>query len=661
MKRLTTIFFALGMLLSMQAAQNLTIKNYNVTADAANHAVFYSLQEADSSWDFNFYIYIAEGKHDIEWGKTYTLADMNPYYCYWMEDISSGYSITEASLTKTKGEGYSVNITANVKDTEGREFQLSYTEDPIVLTGDTIHLVFEKQALVERNNNGTWSIQAFNDTIGGRIAYYSADNSSCAGSFAGDEIYLASCHMDVFTGEYEYDVPLYKRIYAKDATVVATENDQRIDAHATLVGEDGNVYDFTMAFKKPTAEEQVTITSDSLLFNYSVFATWGVVEATASDGNYKAILDFAPKGLDEQMAGSYIIGENECKGFIVNLGTNKDSEIYSGGFTVSHNEGSYQIEGVVLCKNNVEYTLHLSIAKPTPTREDTIVAEMLTLKVPDTGWELYGSTADETRFISLIARRTTIAGSYHTEDMVEEMTFVVTDIAADASTNKYYMLYEADLTATFDATQGIAHVTGTMLCINTENRNDRPLFHVDVTGIIQGPFYYDEKNSDFVADFDGYFVNDMHIDEGTVLVEGHNEDGGFVVLQFFLPRGASQLTAGEYPLSTTGNPQTTLASIGLDANDYATYSIAGYANEYRQFTHIWFLVSGNVTVSENGDIQLEALNSNGKTVRCHLKGSAQAIETIQAGATDTRKTLREGMLLIEKNQRTYNAQGIQIK
>ena len=34
--------------------------------------------------------------------------------------------------------------------------------------------------------------------------------------------------MDVFTGEYEYDIPQYRRIYAKDAMVETTETDARL-------------------------------------------------------------------------------------------------------------------------------------------------------------------------------------------------------------------------------------------------------------------------------------------------------------------------------------------------------------------------------------------------------------------------------------------------
>ena len=60
-------------------------------------------------------------------------------------------------------------------------------------------------------------------------------------------------------------------------------------------------------------------------------------------------------------------------------------------------------------------------------------------------------------------------------------------------------------------------------------------------------------------------------------------------------------------------------------------------------------------------IQVEALNSNGKAVRCRLSGKTQDIETIQYQNTDAQKTLREGQLFIEKNNKTYNAQGIIIK
>ena len=664
MKRITALFSVLMTLCCIQAATQETheieIAYYTVQEDAANHAVYYSLYEGNEGKSFNFYIYVEEGKHDIECGKTYTFSGMNPTYCYWQEDAVTAYALTDASFTKTKGEGYAVSFSATAVDTEGERFQLTYTEEPLVLTGDTVSVVFEKPAWIERNSNGTWSVEASNDTIGGKVAYYSTDEQSCAGTFAGDDIYLSACHLDVFTGQYEYGVPVYERIFVKDAAVQTNETDARIEMHAILVGENGVVYDFTMVFVKPHVEENVTILSDSLLIETWGYDRFGTVQVTASDSIYKVIIWFTPAGLDSLIAGTYTVGENECGGWIVNQAAGTESALYSGTFTVIYDDGAYRLDGTVLCKNNVEYTLHLSIAKPMPTREETIVFPRIAMNIYADGWSAYGENADHTKALAITSPSTEVAGTYTEKELTTEMCFVVTDIAPDGSTNQYYTLKEAALTVTFNSTDSVAHITGTMYCFNTQDPNDRPLFTVDVTTAMDGPFF-DDATADFTADFTSYAINDLMLEDlGTVLVEARNEaDGAFVALQMVVAQGADRLTAGDYPVSLSEAPQTTLASRGM-YGIYATYSIAGYANEDNQYSQIWYLVSGTVTVSENGAITVEALNSNNKTVRCHLD-RPEGIEAVTPTGTTSGKTLREGLLLIEHNGKTYNAQGICIQ
>jgi len=664
MKQITTLLCALMTLVSVHAAQQLTIANYSVRADAANNAVFYSLQEADSSWEFNFYINLEEGRHDIEWGKTYTMDDMNPYYCYWLKEIQEGYSAESASLVKTKGEGYSVNITAYMKDSEGREFQLTYTEEPLVLTGDTVRVTFDKQAVISRNTDGTWQIEAGNDTLSCRVQYYSTDVTSCAGTFAGDEVYLPACYTNVFTGEYEYNVPLYDRIFAKDASAVVTEDEKRIDAHAVLVCEDGIVYDMTMAFVKPEVVEQVSITSDSLLIETWGYERFGTVQLSASDDQHKVIFWFEPEGLDSLIAGTYTVGEKQFDGWVINLETGKETSLFSGSITVTYDDGAYYVEGALLCKNNVEYTLHLSIAKPMPTREETLVSARVAMSIDETGWGAYGENDDHTKFISIFSTSTTVAGHYTENDLVVDYSFIGTDLDPEGGkTNQYFTLKEADLTVTFNAIDSVAHITGTMYCINTQNPNDRPLFTIDVTTAMDGPFF-DDATANFSAEFATYEVNDLMVEEvGSVLVEAYNyEDSAFVALQFFVEEGAKQLTAGTYPLTMSEAPKTALASRGMYGG-YATYSIVGYANDNYQFYSVWFLVSGNITISENGAIEVEAVNSNGRTIYCRLNKKAEAIGHVETNDENAggRKQLREGMLIIEQNGRTYNAQGAQIQ
>ena len=649
-------------LVCVHAAQQLTIANYSVRADAANNAVFYSLQEADSSWEFNFYIYMEEGRHDIAWGKTYTIDDMDPSYCYWMKEIQEGYGAESASLTKTKGEGYAVNITAYMKDSEGREFQLTYTEEPLLLTGDTVRVTFDKPALVSRNSNGTWQIEGGNDTLSCRVQYYSADEASCAGTFAGDELDLPSCYVNVATGAYEYGIPLYDRIFAKEASAVVTEDDIRIDAQALIIAENGVVYDLTMAFVKPQIEDRVTITSDSLLIETWGYERFGTIQMSASDDKHKVMFWYEPAGLDSLIAGTYTVGEKQFDGWVINLETGKETSLFSGSVTVTYDDGAYYVEGALLCKNNIEYTLHLGIAKPTPTREETIVFDRAAMSIDQTGWGAYGDNSDHSKFISIFSESTTVAGHYTEKDLYVDYCFITTDIDPEGgNTNRYFGLKEADLTVTFNDVDSVAHITGTMFCINTQDPNDRPLFTVDVTTAMDGP-YFDDATDDYTAEFASYEINDLMVEDvGSVLVDAYNEaDGAFAALQIFVEEGAKRLTAGTYPLSMYEEPMTALASRGMYGG-YATYCIVGYANDNKQFYNIWFLVSGNVTVSENGAIEVEALNSNGRTVRCHL-GGAEAIEQTTTGQrTTTGKALKDGLLLIRHNGKTYNAQGATIR
>ena len=666
MKQITTLLCALGMLMSIHAVaqtHNVVAADYSVVADAANQAVFYTLQEANNGRAFNFYIYIEAGKHDIEWGKTYTINDMNPSNCFWQEDIMTAYGMVQASFTKTKGAGYAVNFTAHVMDTEGEEFDITYTEDPLVLTGDTVRVTFTKQAQIERNTNGTWQIESGNDTISGRVQYYSTNEESCAGTFAGDEMYLSACYVNIATGEYEYGIPLYKRVFAKDASAVVTEDAKHIEAQAMFVGEDGNVYDFTMAFVKPHVEARDTITSDSLLIETWGYDRFGTVQLSASDDRHKVIFWYEPAGLDSLIAGTYTVGEKQFDGWVINLETGKETTLYSGSVTVTYDDGAYSVEGALLCKNNVEYVLHLSLAKPTPTREETIVFNRVAMSIDEEGWGAYGDNSDHTKFISIFSESTTVAGHYTEKDLYVDYCFVTTDIDPEhGTTNQYYNLKEADLTVTFNAVDSVAHITGTMFCINTQNPNDRPLFTIDVTTAMDGPFF-DDAIVAFSAEFATYEVNALMVEDvGSVLVEAYNEaDSAFIALQMFVEEGAKQLTAGTYPLTLSEEPKTALASRGMYGS-YATYSIAGYANGNKQFYSVWFLVSGTVTISETGVIEVEALNSNGQTVRCQLLRQTERVEEIQTDKErSTNKFLQEGVLFIEHNGKTYDAQGAQIK
>lgn len=113
-----------NMLHSMRrASANLTISDYSATFypgdEEVDNTVFYGLHTADYSHSFYFSIFIAEGKHDVELGKTYTLADMEEGYNEWDDEDWNERYYTEASFTKTKGKDYDVHISVTVTDEDG--------------------------------------------------------------------------------------------------------------------------------------------------------------------------------------------------------------------------------------------------------------------------------------------------------------------------------------------------------------------------------------------------------------------------------------------------------------------------------------------------------------------------------------------------------------
>ena len=73
------------------------------------------------------------------------------------------------------------------------------------------------------------------------------------------------------------------------------------------------------------------------------------------------------------------------------------------------------------------------------------------------------------------------------------------------------------------------------------------------------------------------------------------------------------------------------------------------------------MVSGTVTVSENGSIAVNATSYYGSTLIITYTVREQGIEHTAVKSAGMRKALRNGMLLIEKNGVRYNAVGQIVK
>ena len=169
---------------------------------------------------------------------------------------------------------------------------------------------------------------------------------------------------------------------------------------------------------------------------------------------------------------------------------------------------------------------------------------------------------------------------------------------------------------------------------------------------------YDE-DADLAYTFYSYTIDDEYLSEyGDVYVEASDEDGYQVVLDIYLPEGATTLTPGVYPINDT------YAASSVAAGDYyeGLYpSFAGIGDE-EGLTNVWFIVSGAVAINNELNILVNAKNSLGHDIvlTIYANGEGSAVEATKAEIKAI-KRIENGQLLIEKNGVRYNAQGAVVR
>ena len=198
-----------------RASTNVTIAGYTAKVklgeNPASNTSYYLLETADESMSFYFSIYTAEGKHDIEWGKTSTLDDMDKSKSEWDDEFWNEHYYTEATFTKTRGENYDVHISATVTDEDGNTYILNYDEDPYTLTGNTVTLNIENSMRFGYMSDKSWMLKGENDNYIVQFCYFSDDANSLAGNFSGDDIDFYSSYIKINTGKAEEE-PVWKAL-----------------------------------------------------------------------------------------------------------------------------------------------------------------------------------------------------------------------------------------------------------------------------------------------------------------------------------------------------------------------------------------------------------------------------------------------------------------
>lgn len=619
---------------------------YSTDGDA-----YYKLSDTNEDYIFAFDIFVAEGLEDVELGKTYTLADMDPTYSKGIDYILyTNVNYASAEFTKTLDVDGLIQIAAKVVDLKGNIYNLTYAETPFVPSGDTIRIDFGNTMTAPFfYSDGSVDLRASNENYTAQLCYFVITPGSAAGSYVTEDFDMSYTY--IYVGE--------TKLAIVEAELEVVETEASINATANLLAEDGDVYAISMVYVFPVVEKQVMLEASNLEINDAYLDWFGVVFLEASNATDTISLTVNAEGIGEALVGEYTIG-TDVNG---SVNTAEGSfDIATGTIQIAYEAGNYTVTGVVLAANNTEYTLLLTYQKPTtPTREEALVFTNGELNLLNGAWQIMAEDLESGRAISIAAYGEAASGEYTEENLALGYTSIYYLNEAGSATERYDVL-TANLTIAFNLEDTTAVVSGTIFAQGYVDNTDLPLFSITLTAAapVPSPYLdYDEEDADFIENFASYSINDQWLEQyGDLIISATNDNGAMVGLDMYIAAGQSTLTPGEYAINKSEEPMTLYTGSCDGTNVY--YSFVGYTNEQGNITNMWFPVSGSVVVDENGVITIDALNSYGRAIKAVIGSVEEGINNTDATVKATKRVVN-GQLIIEKNGVRYNAIGTIVK
>ena len=609
----------------------------------------------DNTFAFYFDIIYGGDATDLQLGKTYTVEDIyvgnDGQYGAVFYDGAWHYGIKELTLVKTIDEKSLVHFVGSCVDSLDAAFTFHYDEEEFIPTGEEVNHSFKTSAKLSYSSYfQDWTISVADAEYGFKLDILSENSESAVGAYDSEngDFDLDYTEVEIFTSEDASTV-----VDAKSAKAVIVERNDSLIIAAEILASDGVKYIFDAFFAAPTKQGEATIEATNLVIDDSWYAYFGIVMATASNDDYDVY--FSLPGT----SGDFVIGE-EASGDINNI------EMYSGSIKIVNGSEGAELTGKVLCYDNIEYTLDLKYVRPDKTRDVAIeISDAVLTIYPDSkDWQVVGVNASETFYVALDIVSDAVEGTYSEADLDLQYTAIDSVYVKNDSLKvaEEYTPLALNIIVTFNAQDSTAVITGTYLGQGYLDGKDVPEFTLNISAKVKTyvpstEIEYDAEEN-FNAQYPTYEIDDSYLaNYGVLFITATNDDRETIVLEAWLPTGASELVAGEYPVSAEeGEPGTlTAGSVSgqsLSGSFAGTTDAEGYYN-----IPLWFIVDGVMTVNDKAVIEVQGINSKGYKVNARLGEYGASVANTDAKAVAT-KILRNGQLIIRRNNVEYDAQGV---
>lgn len=614
-----------------------------------------TLYGEDNTFAFYFDIIYGGEATDLQLGKIYTVEDIyvdeKGQYAGVFYDGEWHYGIKELTLVKTIDEKDLVHFAGSCVDSLDAAFTFHFDEEEFIPTGEEVNHSFKTSAKLSYSSYfEDWTISVADAEYGFKLDIFSENSESAVGAYdsKNGDFDLDYTEVEIFTSEDASTV-----VDAKSAKAVIVERNDSLIIAAEILASDGVKYIFDAFYAAPTKQGEATIEATNLVIDDSWYDYFGIVMATASNDDYEVYLSLPGT------SGDFVIGE-EASGDINNI------EIYSGSIKIVNGSEGAELTGKVLCYDNIEYTLNLKYVRPDKTRDVAIeISDAVLTIYPDSkDWQVVGVNADNTYYVALDIVSDAVEGTYSEADLDLQYTAIDSVYVKNDSLKiaEEYTPLALNIIVTFNAQDSTAVITGTYLGQGYLDDKDVPEFALNIaakvkTYVPSTEIEYDAEEN-FNAQYPTYEIDDTYLaNYGVLFITATNDDRETIVLEAWLPTGASELVAGEYPVSAEeGEPGTlTAGSVSgqsLSGSFAGTTDAEGYYN-----IPLWFIVDGVMTVNDKAVIEVQGINSKGYKVNARLGEYGASVANTDAKAVAT-KILRNGQLIIRRNNVEYDAQGV---
>ena len=175
---------------------------------------------------------------------------------------------------------------------------------------------------------------------------------------------------------------------------------------------------------------------------------------------------------------------------------------------------------------------------------------------------------------------------------------------------------------------------------------------------------YDTEDKDYNQTFNSYTLDLSTLSAGYAILTAYDYVNKFMVyIQFWTPTGYEIFGAATYPIDYTQGDFTVNASSGVDAESGGmtpsfVATLVKESGEYKPY-ELWLLVTGTVTVREDGVIFIEGQNSYGRMIKATLypEDYVTALEDVQTNDFKVQKVLQNGQILIIQPNRKFSIMG----